>query len=408
MSLQDQFERILGRLHEAALGDVQWTVPASMINEFIRTHATNLVIYEGRSPADAAFSLVRSCYGSRRRRDLEERYLTHFFHRDEAVPRVMWLPDGQLTSNAQLYTEQEKKTSPVYNGSRKIQNGLYVRLDGLGESHIVWGIADSTERGGGWSSTQTRMIERLLPHVRQFARVRGVLADAGGLGSSLGELLDNGRSSVIQLDWRARIVAANDRARGLLRQDGGLSDRGGFLNASTPRENDALQRLLARALSPLGVQASAGTMMIGRTTSQTRLVVHITPVNQREGDVRAQRVAALVLVVDPECRPRINAGLVAQALDLTPAESRVAAMVAAGRPVQDIATMTGRTEGTVRWHLKKIFRKQGISRQADLVRLVLSLDGFPVLRPPQRSRRQPGGVTGDIRGSVPESRGEGR
>ena len=51
MSLQDQFERILGRLHEAALGDVQWTVPASMINEFIRTHATNLVIYEGRSPS---------------------------------------------------------------------------------------------------------------------------------------------------------------------------------------------------------------------------------------------------------------------------------------------------------------------------------------------------------------------
>ena len=52
-------------------------------------------------------------------------------------------------------------------------------------------------------------------------------------------------------------------------------------------------------------------------------------------------------------------------------------MVAAGRPVHDIAAMTGRTEGTIRWHLKKIFRKQGISRQADLVRLVLSLDGFP-------------------------------
>ncbi len=377
MSRQDLFERILRMTHKAALGDVHWTVPASMINELIRTHANNLVIYEGQSPADVEFSLVRTCYGSRRRRDVEERYFTHFFHRDEAVPRVIWLPDGQLTPTGQLYTEQEKKTSPVYNGSRKIQNGLYVRLDGMGESNIVWTIADSTDRGAGWSSAQTRMIERLLPHLRQFARIRGVLADAGALGSSLEALLDNGRCSVIQLDRRARIVAANDRVRGLLRQDGGLSDRGGFLNASTPRENDALQRLLARALSPLYVRASAGSMSIGRRTSRTRLVVHITPVNQREEDVRAQRVAALVLVVDPERRPRINAGLVAQALDLTPAESRVAAMVAAGRPVHDIAAMTGRTEGTIRWHLKKIFRKQGISRQADLVRLVLSLDGFP-------------------------------
>ena len=82
-----------------------------------------------------------------------------------------------------------------------------------------------------------------------------------------------------------------------------------------------------------------------------------------------------------ESRPRIDAGLVAEALDLTPAESRLATMVAVGQTVRDIAEMTGRTEATVRRHLKEIFRKQGISRQADLARLVLSLDGFP------RSRR---------------------
>ena len=148
-------------------------------------------------------------------------------------------------------------------------------------------------------------------------------------------------------------------------------------------------------------------MTIGRPGTRTRLVVHITPVPERERDFRAQQVAALVLVVDPESRPRINAELVAQALDLTPAESRLAAMVAAGRAVRDIAAATGRTESTIRWHLKRIFRKQGISRQEDLVRRVLSLEGVPALRSPQRSRRQPDGVTGDIRGSVPESRGEG-
>ena len=81
-------------------------------------------------------------------------------------------------------------------------------------------------------------------------------------------------------------------------------------------------------------------------------------------------------------------------------------MVGTGRTVRDIAAMTGRTEDTVRWHLKKIFRKQGISRQVDLVRRVLSLEWFPALHSPQRSRRQPDGFAGDIRGSVPESRGE--
>ena len=263
-----------------------------------------------------------------------------------------------------------------------------MRLDGPGGSHVVWSMADSTDHAGGWSSTQIDIIEWLLPHVRQYAGVRGALTDARALGSSLGELLDNGRLSVIQLDRRGRIVAASDRARRLLGKSGGLSDRGGFLSASAPGENDTLQRLLARALSPLWVQASAGSMSIGRPAASTRLVVHITPVAERERDVRTQRVAALVLVADPESQPRIDAGIVATALCLTPAESRVAAMVAAGHTVHGIAAATGRTQGTVRWHLKKIFRKQGISRQADLVRRVLSLEGFPGFRRAPRPGRR--------------------
>ena len=79
--------------------------------------------------------------------------------------------------------------------------------------------------------------------------------------------------------------------------------------------------------------------------------------------------------------PRIDARLVQAALDLTPAESRLAVMVAAGQHARDIAARTGRSEATVRWHIQNIFRKQGISGQADLVRRVLSLAGLSRLPP---------------------------
>ena len=410
MSGQNPFERVLGSIHEAALGKARWPTTASLISEVTRTKGNALMFGEGDTQAEAELFFLRLCHGRERRTDLEQRYLRDYWMRDESIPRIACMPEGQLVPTGDLYTELEKRTSPAYNEAWRdagMQNGLNVRLRGPGGSRIVWNIADSLAPGG-WDSAQIETIQRLLPHVHHFVRVRMVLADSAALASSLTGLLDNSRLSVIQLDRRARIVAANDRARGLLRQDGGLSDVGGCLNASMPGENDNLQRLLARALPPHGVPASAGTMTIGRPDARTRLVVHVTPVVEREWDLRAQRVAALVLVVDPESRPRIDAGLVTKALDLTPAESRVATMVAAGRTVRGIAAITGRTEGTVRWHLKKIFRKQGISRQAELVRLVLSLDGFPGLRRPQRSGPQPGGAIGDIGGSVPESRGEGR
>ena len=67
--------------------------------------------------------------------------------------------------------------------------------------------------------------------------------------------------------------------------------------------------------------------------------------------------------------------------DLTPTESLMATMLAAGLRPSEIAARTGRREGTVRWHISQIFRKQGISSQVDLTRRVLSLEGFPRYRP---------------------------
>ena len=61
------------------------------------------------------------------------------------------------------------------------------------------------------------------------------------------------------------------------------------------------------------------------------------------------------------------------ALGLTPAESRVAVEPAEGKSVQEMAEAAGHTKDAVYSHLKQIYQKLHISRQADLVRLVLSI-----------------------------------
>ena len=44
-----------------------------------------------------------------------------------------------------------------------------------------------------------------------------------------------------------------------------------------------------------------------------------------------------------------------------------------GKSVRDMADARGHTEAAIYWHLQRIYQKHSISRQADLVRLVLSL-----------------------------------
>ena len=209
---------------------------------------------------------------------------------------------------------------------------------------------------------------------------RQALAGAGALGASFARLLDTTGLGIVQLDGRGRIVVANDRARDLLRSGDGLFDEDGFLYARRPEDNTSLQGLLARALPPFGGQGAGGSTMVRRSSALPPLVLHVNPVGRQETDLRVWPVAAFVLVVDPASQTRIDPAVAAATLGLTGMESRVAVLLAQGMNVREVAAATGRKESTIRSHVKHMFAKHGLSRQAELVRLVLSLAGAPESR----------------------------
>ena len=377
------WDRIVLALNDAMLDDAHWPVASGLMDDACGVKGNALVVGKGRSQKDGEIFLSRFCQRGIRDRERESRYFENYYPRDERVPRVAQLPDGELVHMADLYTEEERKISAAYNEALRrggYQNGLNVRLDGPGGVSIVWVLADTIERGG-WGDSQVGMIENLLPHIRHYVRVRGALGKAQAVGSSLTDLLDNRRIGVIHLGQDGNIVAANDRARGILCLGEGLLDAGGRLSAWLPPENTRLKRILAGALCASGGKAVGGSMTIRRRPLLPRLTVHVNPVAKREWDFGLWGTAALVLVVEQESHAKfdlvdenqISRSLVGATLGLTPAESHVAALLAEGQTVRSIAAATDRKESSVRWLLSRIFKKHGISRQAELVRLVFSL-----------------------------------
>ena len=382
VSGQGLFERVLASLHAGVFDDARWPATSGLIDELCEVKGNALVFAAGTTRKDLEIYVSRFCYRGRRREEWEHRYFEVYHARDERIPRLRKLPDSLVVPVADLYTAFEKKTSPAYNEQLPrchAQNGLNVRLDGPHGSRIICGFSDPAD-SDGWSSTQIETIERLLPHLRQYVVLRQALATARALGTSLMGLLDNTRSGVIQLDARGRIVAANDHARDMLRQVDALLDQGGFLHAASPSDDAELQRLLARALPPFGKQGVAGSMMVSGPSALRRLMLHVSPVDGRHLVSCPQGVSALVLVVDPVRRARLDSGSVAAILGLTPAESQMAVLLAEGWSVRDIAAATGRSEHTLRWHLKHVFAKLGVTRQAELMQLVVSLASLPQSR----------------------------
>ena len=355
MNQQDAFHRIVDSLNGAMLDEALWLPTSALIDEALGSKGNHLVFSNQSWNEDIDVFFMRFCYRGEHHTALEREYFQTYYPVDDHLPGLSQLPDGKIAHVPETFLGQDLKKSVMYNEAMPrfgFQNGLNVRMDEPFESRIIFGVADPID-AGDWTSGQLDFVRMLLPHIRQFVRMRLALIESGALATTLTELLDNARAGVIQLDRSGRIVEANDSARELLRRNDGLSDRDGELRAASREDHDRLGQLLAQALPRFGGQGASGSMMVRRPSLLPRFALHVRPVADREADHRPRDVAVLVLIVDPVARVRIDPGLVQATLGLTPTEAEIAVLIAEGRTSRQVATATGRGYSTVRSHLKQ-------------------------------------------------------
>ena len=189
MSRQDLFEGILASFNQAMLDDALWPVAAGLIDEFCGAKGNFLVFGDGATQDDIDIFFARFCFRGQRREDLERLYFEVYHAVDERLPRFRLLPDSRLVPALSLFTEEELKTSVVYNEALPLadcRNSLNVRLDGPEGSRIGWAIADPVE-GDGWSpASSTRSWRRTRIRTCRASSATRRTGSSSGCGTSTG------------------------------------------------------------------------------------------------------------------------------------------------------------------------------------------------------------------------------
>ena len=103
MIRQDVYERILTSLYDAMLDDTHWPATSALIDEACGITGNALLVAEG-PPDDIRVLFVGLYYRGQRRLDLEREYLDVYHPINEAIPRQLQLPAGQLVPIPDLYT----------------------------------------------------------------------------------------------------------------------------------------------------------------------------------------------------------------------------------------------------------------------------------------------------------------
>jgi DNA-binding CsgD family transcriptional regulator len=284
------------------------------------------------------------------------------------------LPLGKVTTLAELVGE----------GGFSRSEFMTSFMTGSGWMHVVG--ADIVEPSGArvrmratrvlgrdnFGTAERESFRRLLPHLTQamglFLRLNGLEAERELFAGALGRLA----VGAIIVDRDCRILQATPQAEAILAEKDVLkNDRGRLRLLDEAGPSGAFTAAVAEIAETSDASfAGSRAFSIHRSCGEALgLVVRPAP---HSAKLHAPlRGAALVIIADAGSNVAPQPAVLVRLFGLTPAEAELAALMGQGLDLDDASAALSITKNTAKAHLRMVFSKTGVSRQSELVRLLL-------------------------------------
>jgi DNA-binding CsgD family transcriptional regulator len=304
-----------------------------------------------------------------------------------------------IGTSRSVISDSEYQNSEIYNGFAKPNRQRYFCAAGLD-------LTGTGLRGGlGLSRPPTApefdaeavaLLAMLAPHLRQALLLHQSITDLKTSQAVLDHAFERSERPIIYLDSHGKILRMTASARKILNMDNGLMEDHGTLRTTNKAEQKRLDVLISDATTAgnglalerpvradgsrapeiashaLWTPAYGGTMQLSRKPPRRALNLTVAPFIASV-DFFAHRPSAVLFLSEPDFKLRSRSAVLRSLYNLSPSECRVAEQLADGQEISAIAEELGRTVEGTRFQLKSIFRKTGTRRQAELIRLILSL-----------------------------------
>lgn len=275
-----------------------------------------------------------------------------------------------------VMTDEEWVKTDYYQTSCKYQNVFHVMgADISTENDGVFRLRITrAESAPAFSDKDKALCQMLLPHIRSAFYVRSLLGRSESMGNLYADAINRLSVATILLNDKGVVQKLNDYAQTLLDRADGLKLVGDKLEASYPSDNKELQKRIKDAFDarerrepinsePLSVTRPSGEVNLG-------IVFEAVPDTSWLDD--GDKSALLLYVRDAVNKSSVSSSVAKELFDFTPAETALALELANGLSLEDTAEKLGIMRNTARAHLRAIFSKTGVRRQAELVRVMLN------------------------------------
>jgi DNA-binding CsgD family transcriptional regulator len=374
MVREQQVLDLIGRIYDAALDATRWT---SVLHDLVKLTSSNtgniaeLDFANGATRGIAAVDIPEKAFSD---------YAAYHWQKDIWTPKPGTFEIGRALNSQQHVPDHVLIRSEIYNDWMKPLR-LFYGLGGIplveGSKMLLIGVHRPWSRQRPYGDREIRLLQQLFPHLKRALQIRHRLDRATVEREAFVETTEHVPRGIFTFGADGRLHWANRTGQEFCRQADGLTLRQSRLTTALPAETQHLHQLIHQTFHTTNGESvsGGGALLVSRPSGLRPYIVLVSPLRTGRRRLDDRQPAAVVFVSDPERVPEVPLDRLMRLYGLTQAEARLAQQLAAGHDLKEIAAATHRTMNTVRTQLKQAFQKTGTSRQAQLVRLVLQMEG---------------------------------
>lgn len=395
MDLSEQsYQRFIDLIYEAAEKPAGWRPLYEELQLALDVKSIHMLAVDKRhgtlSYSDGANMPVQG----------ELAYMQHYRFIDPRLPVILERPLGEWTHCHEILTEEEVARHPFYQEflipyDRRYMSGC--KLADTPDATVIF-VTLTGQAQGPLDAQRQAFLERLLPHLRRACRI-GIQNFVYSTQALVGHLLvDKLRQPVILMTTGGEVMHTNEAAQDLVRSTSLVQVEQGKLKLPRRQLEDLLRRCAELEQSvkiatregdpaappegnaeadaePVAAKASHfRSLQITADSGDESVYAFFTVLSpQAAMGTFGLRPVVMLLFYHPRSAPAIDSSLLYAVFGLTPAECRIATLLAEGLSLKQIAQVHGTQHETVRKQLRSIYQKTSTNRQPELIRLLLHL-----------------------------------
>jgi DNA-binding CsgD family transcriptional regulator len=276
---------------------------------------------------------------------------------------------GQFVSGHTICGDEELVASEYYQDFLRPQGWFYPFGACVSRDHpFIAALSFFHSRSQGpCTEEQQNLIELLVPHFRRAVKLQTLVGTVGEAA------LESIPTAVILTDSRCKVHFANHAARRILQKRNGLGiASGGNLECSPSVRQPFLNFVYetSQCREKCGLKAG-GFVSIPRSAGKRPYGVTASPIHYSNPLPAANRPTVILIISDPDCEVEGVEAATRRLYGLTASEAKLAQILVSGKSLNDACDEMQIQRTTARTHLRNLFGKLGVRRQAELVSVLM-------------------------------------